>query len=402
VLRTPAFRFLLGSTLASSFGAAMTSVSVSWLVYHYTHSTIDIAFVGLAGIVPGIALGLIAGVIADRYNRRRVMVTSDVARMALMAVLASALYLTGFSLVLVIGVMTVVYSFSALFTPASQAILPRIVTTDQLEDANGFLAALTQGGSAVGAAVGGVAVALAGAVAGLGVNAATYALSAILLVRIAADAGNIPGQAAGAARSFRRDLGEGLHYMRTHLPVLEVTIGFLPGNFLLGMVGSFVVVYAATVFGSDPTVYGTLVAGIGAGTIVGALTVGRIRARRFAGLLMGVCVVAQGGAIALLVVARSLPVAFVGTVGFGITIGLINTVYYATMQAIVPNEVLARVLSIDSVGSFVAIPAGLIIGGLLSAAYGILFTFTVVAIGITVNGIVLLALPDVRALRYGG
>jgi predicted MFS family arabinose efflux permease len=401
VLRSPGFRFLLGSSLASALGGSMSSIAVTWLVYHYTASAIDVAYVGLTGIVPGIALGLFAGVIADRYNRRRVMVTADLVRMGLMAVLALALYLTGFSLFLVLGVMTLVYSFSALFTPASQAILPRIVSTQQLEDANGVLAALTQTGYTVGAGAGGLAVALAGATFGLGVNAATYAVSALLLFQIAVEAGRIPSRPAGAVRSFRKEFGEGIDYMRTHRPILEVTLGFLPGNFLFTMVTSFFVVYAASVFGTDAAVYGYLVAGMAGGAAVGALLVGRLRARRFAGLLMGASVVVQGAAMGLLVFGRTVPVALSGAVVLGVCIGLINTVYFATMQAVVPNEVLARVLSIDSVGSFVAIPAGLIVGGYLAATHGILFSYSLSALGLLVNGVVLLALPGVRSLRYG-
>ena len=399
-LGSRSFRALLGSSLASALGGSISGVSVNWLVYHYTHSTLDVAYVGLTGVVPGIVLGLLAGVVADRYDRRRLMVASDLVRMGAMATLALALYLAGFSLLLVLGAMTLVYSFSALFTPASQAIMPRIVTTEHLEAANGVLSAVSQTGFTVGAAAGGLLVVFAGAVAGLGVNAATYAISGTLLFQIAAGAGRIPPRADRAARSWGRELREGLRYMRTHLAVLEVTLGFLPANFLLTMVPSFFVVYAATLFGGDAAVYGYLVAGLAAGAAGGALAVPRLRARRFAGLLMATSVTAQSGAIALLVVSRSLVLSVVAAAGIGVGIGLINTVFYATMQAIVPNEVLARVLSIDSVGAFVAIPAGLVVGGLLAATHGILFVYSIAAVGTLGNGAAMLALPDLRALRY--
>jgi len=399
-LRSHSFRSLLGSAVASALGAAISSVAVNWLVYHYTGSTLDIAYVGLAGVVPGIGLGLFAGVLADRYDRRRLMVTADLVRMTVMGALALALYLVGFSLLLVLGAVTLVYCFSAVFTPASQAILPRIVSTDRLEAANGVLSALTQTGYTLGSAAGGLVIVFVGAVAGLGLNAATYGISGVLLFQIAAHAGRIPSRSAGAAKSLRKELGEGLEYMRTHRAILEVTLGFLPANFLFTMVTSFFVVYAATVYGGDPVVYGYLVAALAAGAAAGALAVPRLRARRFAGLLMGASVLAQGGAIGLLTVGRSLPLSVAGAAGIGVCIGLINTVYYSTMQAVVPNEVLARVLSIDSVGAFVAIPAGLVVGGLLAASHGILFTYTVAALGIVANGLVLLALPGARSLRY--
>jgi MFS family permease len=401
VLRSPSFRFLLGSSVASSVGGAISGVSVNWLVYHYTGSTLDVAYVGLTGIVPAIALGLFAGVLADRYDRRQLMITADLVRMVVMAILAAALFLTGFSLFLILAVMAVVYSFTAVFTPASQAIIPRIVPTGQLEDANGLLSALASTGSSIGAAAGGLAIVFFGAVAGVGINAATFALSALLLFQVAASAGRNLVATSPSARSLRKDLAEGIAYMRAHLPILEVTLGFLPGNFLFTMVISFFVVYATIVYPGDAAAFGYLVASFAAGGVVGAITVGRIRGRRFAGLLMGVGVVIQGGMTTLLVVGRWLPISLAGAVGLGVCVGLINTVYYSTMQAIVPNEVLARVLSIDSVGAFGAIPAGLVVGGFLAASHGILFVYSIAAVGIFVNGLVLLALPGVRSLRYG-
>jgi MFS family permease len=395
------FRALLGSSLASSVGAAVAGVAVNWLVYHYTNSTLDVAYVGLTGVVPGIVLGVFAGVLADRYDRRRLMIVSDLVRMAVMGLLAVALLLAGFSLLLVLAAMTLVFSFSALFTPASQAILPRILPVERLEAANGVLSALTQTGFTVGAAAGGLVVVSFGAAAGLGVNAATFGVSALFLYQIASEFGRPAPGSAGAKRSFRDDVGVGLRYMREHRPVLEVTIGFLPGNFLFTMVAAFFVVYGTTVYGNDPAVFGYLVAAMAGGAVVGALAVVRLRARRFAGVLLGAGVLAQSGAIALLVVGRTLPISVAGAAGLGVCIGLINTVYYATMQAIVPNEILARVLSIDSVGSFVAIPGGLLVGGLLAANYGIVFTYAVAGLGLFVNGIVLLALPGVRSIRYG-
>jgi len=401
-LRISGFRSLLGSTIASSVGGSVSSVAVTWLVYHYTHSAVDVAYVGLAGIVPGLVLGLFAGVLADRYNRRRLMVTSDLVRMIVMAALAVALYVAGFSLFLVLGAMSLVYSFSAIFTPASQAILPRIVPVERLESANGLLAALSQTAYSVGAGVGGLTVVFLGAVAGIGVNAATFALSASFLLQIAVDAGRPKDRPLGSSGSFVKEFREGLSYIRNHLVILEITLGFLPGNFLFTMTTNFLVVYAATVFGSDAAVYGYLSAGFAIGGAVGALLVPRLRARRFAGVLLGVSVVLQGTCIAVLALTRFFPIALGAEIGLGVTLGLINTVYFSTMQAIVPNEVLARVLSIDMVGSFVAIPAGLLVGGFLAASRGVLFVYAISAVGLIVNGFGLLALRDVRRLKYTG
>lgn len=352
-------------------------------------------------MIPGIALGLFAGVLADRYNRRNLMVTADLARMSTMAVLATLLFFAGFSLVLVLAAMVLVYTFSALFNPASQAILPRIIERGTLEEANGALAAFQQVGSTTGAALGGILVATVGPVVGLGANAVTYALSATFLIQIAFSAGQAVRSGPASERSMRRDLVEGMTYMRTHRPILEVTLGFMPGNLLFTMVMGFLVVYASVRYGGNPLVYGYLATGVAGGAAVGALAIGRWKVRRKVGLLYGICVLVQSGTVAVLALTDVVAVSITAAVTLGIIIGLINTAFFATMQSIVPNEMLARVLSIDSVGSFVGIPAGLLLGGLLAARYGIIDSYLIAAVGLLGNAVLLLALPGVRHMGYG-
>jgi MFS family permease len=400
VFAHPGFRALFGSSLTSSIGATTSAIAVNWLVFHETHSTLDIAYLGLVGILPGIVLGLLAGVLADRYNRRHLMVACDLVRMSTIAILAAALLLTGFSLLLVLAAMALVYSFSALFTPASQAILPRLVAGRTLEEANGALAAFQQVGGSAGAALGGVIVSTVGAVAGLGVNAATYAVSAVFLLHVASSFGVAPAR-AGGRRSMGNDLREGLRYMRTHRPILEVTLGFLPVNFLLIIVTGFLVVYASDRFGSDPLVYGYLAASLAAGAAVGALGIARWKVRGRVGWLYGLSVVIDGGAVALLALSTNVGLSIVAAVVSGVLLGMVNTAFFSTMQSIVPNEVLARVLSIDSVGSFVGIPAGYLVGGVLANDYGIGETYWIVAGALLANGAAMLLLPDIRHMGYG-
>lgn len=402
VLGVASFRFLLGSTSASSLGASVTTVAVSWLVYHATGSTIDIAFVGLAELVPGIVFGLFAGVLADRHNRRRLMLASDISRAIIVAGLVAALYLIGFSLAIVLVVMILIYTFTALFNPASQAMLPKLVPITQLEDANGLLAASGQLSTTIGAGIGGLLVASAGAAAGLGVNVVTYVLSATLVFQIAASFGTTRGGTTHETRSFRREFVEGFAYMRQNRGVLAVTLGFMAVNFFLILVPIFLVVYSATVIGHGAAAYGYLVAALSMGAVVGALTVGRIRARRFAGVIVGVSFMGLAGGVGLLLLSGSILLSIAGVFLFGFSIGLVNTVYFATMQAIVPNEILARVLSIDAVGSNVAAPVGIVAGGVLANAYGILFTYSIAGTGCLVIGLAMLAIPSVRALHYGG
>ncbi len=396
-LRVPPFRNLFASSATSTLGAAVSIVSVNWIVYDYTHSAIAITYVGLTGIVPGIVLGLVAGVLADRYNRRSLMLTADLTRVAGMAVLTAALYLGGFSLPLILAVMVLVNCFSAIFTPASQAILPRLVSKDLLEDANGLLYATSGAGWSVGSAVGGVVVVFLGPDWGLGINALTYALSAMFLIQIGSELGRSTLTARGISRSFRQEFSEGAGFVLGSRSLVEVMFGYLPSNFLSSFVSPFFVVYAATRFGGSAIAYGALAAALAAGTAVGGLIVGRLATRRIAGLLMGTCLLSEGAAYGLLALSTNLELSIAAALGAGLTIGFSNTVYYSTIQAVVPSDLLARVLSIGDFGSFAAIPAGLVVGGVVIATYGIGLAVTVAAIGILVTGAVLLSLPDFRS-----
>jgi MFS family permease len=397
--RSPEFRKLFASSTASTLGAAISLVSVSWVVYRYTGSPLDIAYLGLAEIAPAIALGLLAGVVADRYNRRSLMVTADLSRMVGIAVLAVFLFAVGFSLVVILAVMVFVTCFSALFTPASQAILPKLVPTPALEDANGLLQSTGSLASSVGSAAGGLLIVAVGPVLGLGVNALTYALSALFLVQIAAMLGRPDRVLGGGRPPFRRDFAEGMRYVVGNRTLVEVAFGYLPSNFLSSFVSPFFVVYAAIRFGSDAAVYGDLVAALAAGIAVGSLLVGRVRARPHAGLLMGACLVAEGSSWIALALSTHVATSVVAAVVDGLSIGFANTVYYSTIQAVVPRRVLGRVLSIGDFGSFAAIPTGLVVGGLLISRYGVEATFFVAGLGAVLTAATLLVLPDFR--RFG-
>ena len=396
-LRYPGFRNLFSSSAASNFGSAVSIVAVSWIVYHYTGSSLDVAYLGLVEIGPGIVLGLAAGVVADRYNRRSLMVSADLTRMVGLGILAGSLYFLGFSLLLIFAIMVVVESFSALFTPASQAILPRLVEKSSLEDANGLLYSSSGVARSVGSATGGVVVAVLGAVWGLGINVVTYALSAIFILQIAGSLGQLSKSAATDRTSFRQDFSEGMRYVLGSRTLSEVSFGYMPFNFLSAFVAPFFVVYASARFGGSAAAFGYLAAAIAIGTAAGGLLVGRVRTRNRAGVWLGASGLIEGALYVVLAFSFDLGLSVSMAFGAGFCIGFGNTVYYSLMQVKVPSRVLGRVLSIGDFGSFVAIPLGLVAGGLLIAGYGIGTTILVAAIGILITSSVLLGLPDFRA-----
>jgi hypothetical protein len=85
----------------------------------------------------------------------------------------------------------------------------------------------------------------------------------------------------------------------------------------------------------------------------------------------------------------------------GVCLGLLNTTFYSTMQLVVPNEILGRVLSVDDVGSYAAVPVGQIVAGLLISMSGIVFNYLVAGVGVLLTVSVMFFLKDLRNFRYG-
>ncbi len=156
LLQHPDFvRFQL-ARFVSTIGTQVTSVAVGWQVYAHTHRKIDLGYVGLAQFVPGVALALVTGAVADRFDRRRVIAVCHV----LIAVCYVALWLLSrhptASLAPVYGVLVAFGAARAFLGPANQALLPRLVPTELLGTAMAMGSTIWQVAAVSGPALGGV------------------------------------------------------------------------------------------------------------------------------------------------------------------------------------------------------------------------------------------------------
>jgi MFS family permease len=397
------FRLLWTGSTASNLGGATTSVALSWIVFSTTHSAFAVTLLGLAYFAPTLGIGLAAGVLADRYDRRRLMLRADVVRAVAVGALALALLLRGFDLTAIVVVVVVVAALSAVFRPAANAILPSLLPPEELGDANGLLLSGATLGGFVGSAVGGLLVATVGAIEGFSLNALTYALSAatLFLLVIPRSPSGAPSSAptsAGARSSFLSDLREGFAYIRSQPALLWTILASLVANFFLAVYLLYLVVYVPVGVGAGPGVYGAAVALSGLGFGAGGLLVGRWHLARRTGLVYIGGWTAAGVLIALLALAPSVPLLLGASAGIGVLGGTANTTYLTCVQRIVPGPLLGRFFAIDEVGSFAVIPLGQVVGGLLVVAAGIDAAFLVAGVGSAASAAVLLASRSAREL----
>lgn len=397
ILQNRNFLLLFMGAVVSASGSSISNLTIAWLVFNTTHSALTLTYLGLASIFPTIILGLIAGALVDRFDRRRLMIASDLIRAAAVMMIPVYLILKGFDLLPFLAAAIIVGTFSSIFRPATNALLPRLVSGALLQDANGLMSASISLAGTISQALGGLIIVLGGVILGVSYNSITYLVSALMILLIV-----IPKRSETTAQPRRfllTEIREGLHYMRVNRGILEITFSSTVANFFFTMIVPFIVVYAGTALNADPGVYGFLLAGFSLGYAFGSVLVGRISAVRFAGKLFIATGIGFGLVPLGLVFFKNIPLAILLTSTMGIFLGLYNTTYFSIIQLKVPDKVLGRVLSIDEVGSFAAIPLGQISAGLLIVSSSITYTYLIAGLGLLATGLITIFLRDLRNLR---
>lgn len=184
--------------LGSTAGSAIAGICLVWIVWSVTGSALDIGLLGTAWLVSAIAFAVFGGTLVDRYDRRRLMILSDLSRAAALAVVVMVLLRGGFNFPVILGANFVLGAFSTLFNPAEQSIVPVLVPVGLVADANGLVRSSRSIVQFIGASLGGVLIVTLGPLTGVGINVATFVLSAALLTGMHVSSPDKPRRSPGA------------------------------------------------------------------------------------------------------------------------------------------------------------------------------------------------------------
>ena len=363
-LRERNFRLLFLARGSSVLGSAIAPIALAFAVLDdLDGSATELGLVLAAAAIPQVLFLLVGGVWSDRLRRDVVLIGTDLAMFAAQATVA-ALLLAGVAELWQLAALQVVRGTAqAFFFPASTGIVPQVIPPAHLQQANALLRLTFSATNVLGAASGGVLVALVGAGWALAFDAATFLASAAFLSRLRLEHTPI------AVRNFLQELSEGWSefWSRTWLWVIVVAAAF--GN--MAFSGGFVVlgpVVAKESLGGAAA-WGAINACLAAGFVVGGVIMLRVRPER--PLLAAVlALVLATPVLGLLAVAA--PLAAIAAAAFvaGIGLEVFGVLWDTTVQATIPQDRLSRVSAYDYLGSFVFIPLGLTIAGPISGAVG--------------------------------
>ena len=383
----------------SNAGDGVFVIALPLLAAHITNSRTDIALVATFFTIPWLLFSVPIGALIDRADRRHVLVTADLCRGALVGGLA---LIAAFDNVQLWMLWVLAFGLGlgeVFFDNSAQAILPSVVSEDQLERANGLLQSSEIAGSTfIGMPIGSTLFAFAVWLP-FGIDAASFVVAAILAASLRGSFRPAPRPSTSASDSEATSLiGEmrvGLNWLAHHHVLRNLTLGVALINMALAATQATFVLFAFEELHIAERWFGPLVAIIGAGSllagIIGGRVVGKV-GRRFAMLVAGLAPVLTSLAIGLFPVAWWV---IVMTTVQALTITIWSIVAVTMRQQLVPDHLFGRVNSVYRWISTGVMPIGAILGGLIAQGFGLRAPyFAAAALLLLAYGVVALKLSD--------
>jgi len=391
-LRQRNFRVFFIGQAASQIGTGMAPVAIAFAVLEHGSAS-DVGYVLAAETLPLVLFLLVGGVIADKFSRRLVMLSSDILRFCAQGVLGIWILVATPPLWGFLFLAALLGTGMAFFTPAMTGLVPQILEDAHLQQGNALNGLAESGGRIVGPALAGVIIATSSPGWAVLVDALSYLVSVLSLAMVRADWSVIR-----PSDTFVVLLREGWQQFwdRTWLWVVVVqssivnTLIFAP-FFVLGPV-------IAKEHLRGATAWGAVLASLGVGALVGGAVMLRVRPRRplLVGMLISFVWVFPLMALAYPVSTVAIAI---GSFFGGGALSVFGALWNTTMQREIPAEVLSRVSAYDWFGSLVFLPLGMAAVGPLADSFGTTVVL-VTAAGLTVLLIAaVLLVPSVTQLR---
>lgn len=433
-----AFRRLLAGRVVTNVGDSLYYIGAMWLVFELTGDPVYTGIAGFLTLAPS-AFQFLAGPVVDSVSIRRLLAGTQLVQGVVILTIPIAQMFDALSVWLILLVMPVLSALNQLVYPAQTAALPRLLDDEELVAANSAFSIAYQGVEMVANGISGLLIGVIGAVSLFLLDAATFAVAALLFVTItipdATDAGSPDGgkpavatdggtdesvvdepsgsDDAGAAtddmddapddeESYREKLTVGFEYVRSTV-LLWLIVGATVVNFTAGIVMATLPAYADTIGGAGvaflkpAAAYGVLMASFAAGNFVGAIGASVVEERSLGKMMIagyavsGVCWLAAIAVNWLPLTAGLLLLAL-------FPVGALNVQLATVAQSAPPEEYVGRVSSVFGSATTAAIPFGSLTGGVLASTAGPQIAMAVMGVATVGMAGYVFVLPSLRRL----
>lgn len=368
MVRGPTYFPLWLSQLVSNFGDTLHYIALVVLVYQITGQGAAVAVLVAAEVVPVLVLAPVAGVVIDRFSRKAVLIGADLVRAALVLSLvwpqgAWHAYL----------VAAGIAAGNTFFNPTVQAVIPSLTTEDQRLAANSVSWSTGRLVQIIASAIAGGLIALIGTDAAFALNAATFVISALLIVRlvIPAHAGQLGQDTKRGLDRYLGEAREGLAYALRDRLVSRLLIVQSLASFAVGATGAMLIILSERHLELRPAAFAWLIGAIGAGALLGPLIPNALAKDYRNARWLFVPYIIRGIGDVLIAVFTPLPVALLILFVYGLNTSTGMVVFSSTVQGAVPDRVRGRVFTLLDVSWNAMRLLSLAVGAVLVDTVGI-------------------------------
>jgi MFS family permease len=392
-LRHRNFRLFFSGQLISLIGTWMQTIAQAWLVYRITGSSLLLGVVGFAGQIPIFILSPLGGLAADRWNRQKIVIGTQVASMLLAFVLAALTLLHIVKTWEIITLAALLGAVNAFDIPGRQSFLIEMVSRDDLMNAIALNSSMFNGARVIGPAIAGILVSRIGEGWCFFANGASYiaVIAGLLMMKLP------PYRPVPAGTSPFEHIAEGFRYIQRTAPILALIT-------LIGVVSLVAVPYSVLMpIFADQILHrgahglGILMGSAGVGALLGALTLASRRGVKGLGTVVGFAAMAFGVSLILFAFSKIfwLSVVLLVPVGYGVMLQMSSS--NTLIQAMVPDELRGRAMAMYTMMFMGMAPIGSLLSGLFADWIGAPLTVAIGGVGAVAGAIYFLRrLPSLR------
>lgn len=355
------FLFLWGGSTLSSFGMQMYSIAIPLLIYDLSQSALSMSMMRAIEFFPNIFLGMLAGALVDRLNRKKMMVWTSFIQVISMCGIIALLLVNHIELWHLYVLGFVLSSAGYTFGNANHSVLPQIVDTNQLTSANATLSFIDTLIRMIGPGIAGILIAVFSYTHTLAIY-----LICLLIMHVFMQFLHVPPvvKHKESSNSIWKDMKEGIDELFRNKILLTPTITVLFSNFASSLVIGVLIFFATDQIGADSKQIGFMFTISAIGGLIGASLISRIRKRFGRGVIYTYSLLFDIVSMGLLIFAQTW-----WAIGLSLAIRtfsttLSNIVYFTIRQEFTPNHLLGRVAGTSSMLMKLTLPFGLFIAGL--------------------------------------
>ncbi len=358
---------LLFGQLVSQIGDKFYMLALSFWVLDVTGSPSYMGVALFCSFFPATVLGFFSGVFVDRYNRKNIIVITDLIRGIIVSLVVFLYYRQMLTVPLILGIQILLSINTAFFNPAIPSIIPQIVSKDQLTRANSLTQLVRGISSVLGPVLGGICVGFFGYAFVFIFNALSYLISGLLEMFIKVPENQTQDlQQSAIVDQFK----EGIRFVFKSVPLIIFLLIISLLHFFIGSIEAFFPVLAKEMAGNGPQNLGYLQTSLGAGIIISSAIIGWINFQKNESFILFSAIFCIGIVYMAISIHFELYSSFIYTIFllftlFGGVIILAGTCFRSILQKTIPNHIAGRVFGVVGAVSDISIPLAMLVYGFL-------------------------------------